>query len=269
MAASELKERYGSPALVTGASSGIGEQFARELAAQGFDLLLTARREEQLQALAQELQSSSGVSAQWCRCDLSVAAEVDTLIAWVLEREPRLVISNAGFGVAKGEFLSIPAQELEAMYAANSIAPARLLRAVLPAMIERGRGGLICTGSMEGDAPFPYSAAYAATKAFLHSFILGLWYELRNTQVDVLLLAPGSTDTQAPISQGIDRDQLVGVMSPGEVARQALAQLGKGPQFIPGFHNRLFVAVLRHLPRRWALALAGQGMKRAMDNSAS
>lgn len=267
MAEQTFHARYGSTALVTGASSGIGEHFARELAAQGFDLLLSARRESLLQALADELQHTFDVEVQWRVCDLSVDEDVDGLLAWALEKAPQLIVSNAGYGVAKGELLSIPTPELDAMYQANSIAPARLIRTLLPGLVERGRGGIICTGSMEGDAPFPYSVAYAASKAFLHSFMLGLWYELRGTGVDVLLLAPGSTDTQAPVSQGISRDQLVGIMAPGDVARQALAQLGRGPQFIPGLHNRLFVALLRRLPRKWALTLAGQGMRRAIENS--
>jgi short-subunit dehydrogenase len=259
--------RYGATALVTGASSGIGEQFARLLAARGLDLLLSARRVDRLQLLGRELEEVHGISVRCQPCDLSEPADVAALIEAARELQLGLVVSNAGYGVAKGEYMSVPVEELEAMYRANSIAPARIAHALLPGMRERGRGALLFTGSIEGELAFPYSVGYAASKAFLHSLALGLWQELHGSGVDVLLLAPGSTDTEAPIKQGISRDQLVGVMSPGEVAQQALEQLGRRPLFIPGPHNRIFVALLRILPRSLAIRLAGSGMRRAIEQS--
>ena len=262
-------ERYGSTALVTGASSGIGEQFAIQLAEKGFDLLLTARREPLLRELQSKLERDFGISVTCFRCDLSDLNQVDALIAQAQSQSVGLVVSNAGYGVAKGDFLSVAHEQQEAMYRANSIAPARIAHALLPFMVASGRGGMVFTGSMEGDAAFPYSAAYAASKAFLHSLVLALWYEVKANGVDILLLAPGSTDTNAPLSQGISREQLVGVMSPGEVARQGLQRLGEQPHFTPGAHNRLFVTLLRWLPKTWAIKMAGYGMKRALDRSAA
>ena len=260
-------DRYGSTALVTGASSGIGEQFAVQLAEKGFDLLLTARRENLLLDLQVKLEREYEISVTCCVCDLSDLEQVDTLIRQAQSMSVGLVISNAGHGVIKGEFLSVDYALQEAMYRANSIAPARIAHALLPAMVANKCGGIVFTGSMEGEAAFPYSAPYAASKAFLHSLVLALWYEVKPYGVDILLLAPGSTDTSAPISQGISRDQLVGVMSPATVAQQALQQLGRKPQFIPGAHNRLFVVLLRWLPKSWSIKLAGYGMKRALDKS--
>jgi uncharacterized protein len=267
MKQTQLTQRYGGTALVTGASSGIGEQFAHQLAAAGFDLLLTARREPLLFALQEQLQREYGIRVSCCVCDLCDLQQVNALVARAREMSVGLVVSNAGFGVAKGGFLSIPTQELEAMYRANSLAPARIAHALLPDMVAKKRGGLIFTGSIEGDAVFPWSAGYAASKAFLHSLVMALWYEVKGSGVDVLLLAPGSTDTNAPLKQGISRDQLVGVMSPAVVAQQALRRLGKQPHFTPGLHNRLFMALLRLLPNKLAIAAAGYGMKRALDNS--
>lgn len=264
-----LRERYGPLALVTGASSGIGEQFARLLAESGFDLLLTARSEEKLQALRRELERDFGVSVAVLICDLSNLEEVDALVAKVREAGPSLLISNAGYGVAKGPYLDTPIEDLEAMFRANAIAPARLVRDLLPDLVAAGRGGVIFTGSIEGDAAFPMSTGYAASKAFLHSLAHGLWFEVQRAGVDVLLLAPGSTDTEAPIKQGISRDQLVGLMSPRDVASQALGRLGRGPHFIPKAQNRIFIALLRLLPRRVAIKLAGVGMKQAMERSAA
>ena len=263
----QLTQRYGSTALVTGASSGIGEQFACQLAQNGFDLLLTARRESLLLALKETLEREYYISVTCVVCDLCDLQQVDALIERAQSMEVGLVISNAGYGVAKGGFLVVARDELEAMYRANSLAPARIAHALLPDMVTKKRGGFIFTGSMEGDAVFPWSAAYAASKAFLHSLVLALWYEVKGSGVDILLLAPGSTDTNAPLNQGISREQLVGVMSPARVAQEALRHLGKQPHFTPGAHNRLFIALLAILPKKYAIGLAGYGMQRALEKS--
>jgi len=222
---------------------------------------------EQLAQLAHELERAQGVAVRCIPCDLADTSQVEKLIVQLQDEDLGMIVSNAGYGVAKGEYLDADAAAMEAMYRANAIAPARLLRELLPAMVQRGRGGVIVTGSMEGDVAFPYSTAYAASKAFLHSLVLGLWHELRGSGVDVLLLAPGSTDTDAPVLQGISRDQLVGTMSPAAVAQQALGQLGRRPHFITGIHNRLFIGLLRLLPRGLATRMAGYGMKQAIDGS--
>jgi short-subunit dehydrogenase len=267
MGTSGWTQRYGTTALVTGASSGIGEQFARELAARGFNLVLTARRAELLQTLKEKLELEQGISVTCITCDLSDTVQVDQLIAQVLPLDIGLAISNAGYGVLKGAYVSVEIDALEAMYRANSLAPARIAHALLPVMMAKKRGGFIFTGSIEGDAVFPLSAAYAASKAFLHSLVQALWYEVKDSGVDVLLLAPGATDTEAPVKQGISRDQLQGVMSPADVAQQALAHLGLQPHFTPGFRNRLLIGLLRCLPRKLAIAMAGYGVRRALDDS--
>ncbi|CAA0121637.1 putative oxidoreductase [Halioglobus japonicus] len=267
MTSFQWTQRYGSIALVTGASSGIGEQFAYQLAEKGFDLLLTARREVLLQPLKDKLERTYGVSVTCIVCDLSDPAKVDSLIEQLLPMDIGLVISNAGYGVLKGAYLSTELAALEAMYRVNSLAPARIAHALLPAMVVKGRGGFIFTGSIEGDAVFPWSAGYAASKAFLHSLVQALWYEVKGSGVDILLLAPGATDTEAPLKQGISRDKLVGLMSPATVAQQALAQLGARPHFTPALRNRLLVGLLRWLPRKLAISMAGYGMQQTMDKS--
>lgn len=272
-----LLTTYGSWALVTGASSGIGEQFARLLAQQGFNLVLVARREELLAGLRDTLQSQHGVSIEIVAADLSMAADVQKVIAVTRSKNPGLVVSNAGFGL-KGSFTKDPYPKILSMVNLNVLAPLQLAYELLPVLAQRvaewhgevpKRGGFIITGSMEGEAAFPWSSAYAATKAFVHSLGNGLWEEYRDKQVDVLVLAPGSTDTHAPVSQGISRDQLVGIMSPAVVAQQALDNLGRRPIWMPGLHNRMFIGLLRILPRRWAIRMAGFGMKQAIEKSRS
>ena len=159
------QQKYGPWALVTGASSGIGSAMARQLARQGLNVLLVARRLQRLEELQDELQGSCGVEVACFACDLSDLQQVDALIERCRSLDIGLLVSNAGFGVHKGEFMAVDCQAQEAMYRANSIAPARLCHALLPALVQRGRGGVLFTGSIEGDAAFPYSSAYAAPKA--------------------------------------------------------------------------------------------------------
>jgi short-subunit dehydrogenase len=259
-------QQYGPYALVTGASSGIGEQFARRLAAKGFNLLITARNQAALEALAQELMADGNITVQVCACDLSRTEDTLSLIQQAQQLPLGLIVSTAGFG-QKGEFIDLDHQQLLDMYQTNCINPSRLVHALAPKLVQQGRGGIIFTGSMEGETPFPFSTAYAASKGFIHQFAGSLHGEMQAHGVDVLLLAPGSTDTNSPISQGFSREQLPGLMSPQTVAHQALQKLGKRSLWITGWHNRLFVRLLRVLPRSWAIKSAGLGMKSAIDKS--
>jgi short-subunit dehydrogenase len=243
-----LKQKYGPWALVTGASSGIGEQFARRLAAANFHLLLVARREEKLRALQTELTRKYGIEVELLIEDLGSLQGVDNLTQAVNARDIGLVVSNAGFGL-KGAFNKHPRSTLESMLNLNVRTPLLLLHALLPTLRARPTAGIILVGSQEGEAPFPWSSAYAAGKAFLHSLGMGLYGELAGTGVDILVLAPGATATEAHALQGISTDILPGVMSASEVAKQGLQQLGKTPLHIPGKANRKFINMMRRMPR--------------------
>lgn len=259
--------RYGPWALVTGASSGIGEQFARQLAAAGLDLVLVARRAARLSALKRELVAAHGVAVDLVVEDLAEPLAVDRILAAIDERDLGLVVSNAGFGL-KGPFASHGRAQVEAMFNVNARAPLLLLHGLMPRLARRPAAGIILTGSQEGESPFPWSSAYAATKAFVHSLGQGLHGECRGSGIDVLVLAPGATDTEALPLQGFDPQAVPGLMQPAEVARQALQRLGRTPLHVPGRTNRAFVAVLRRLPRRWAIALAGRAMAAALREPA-
>lgn len=257
---------YGPWALVTGASSGMGEQFARQLADGGINLLLVARRADRLERLRSELQQAHGIDVELLVLDLARPETVARILAAAASRDIGLVVSNAGFGL-KGAFTSHEAGSLDAMLNVNARVPLLLVHGLLPQLARRPVAGVILTGSQEGEAPFPWSAAYAATKAFVHSLGQSLHGECRGTGVDVLVLAPGATDTEALALQGFDASQLPGLMSPGEVVRQALARLGHAPLHIPGVVNRLFVRLFRMLPRRQAIALAGKSMASALERA--
>ena len=262
----DFRASYGPWALVTGASSGIGEQFARQLARRGLNVLLVARRRERLEALAGELTRRRGPQAEVIAVDLGEATAVDQVLAAVADRDIGLVVSNAGFGL-KGAFGSASRATLESMFNVNARTPLLLLHELLPRLRARTKAGIILTGSQEGEAPFPWSAAYAATKAFVHSLGLGLYGELQGTGVDLLVLAPGATDTEAPLLQGFRKEALPPLMPPAEVARQALRQLGRTAFHVPGTENRKFVALLRRMPRDKVIAFNAGNMAAALAAS--
>lgn len=264
---SELKEKYGPWALVTGASSGIGEQFARLLARARFNLLIVARRRERLEALAAELRRGRrGLEVEPVVADLADPDAVDRVTAGVGERNPGLVVSNAGFGL-KGRFVDADRSQLEAMFNVNARTPLLIAHALLPRLLMRPHAGVIFTGSVEGEVPYPWSAAYAATKAFVHSLGMSLYGECAGTGVDVLVLAPGATDTEAITLQGFRREVMPGLMAPADVAKEALRQLGRVPLFIPGAGNRKFVSQMRRMPREKLIAANAQAMAAALEAS--
>ena len=259
-------EKYGPSALVTGASSGIGEQFAHVLAETGFDLVLVARRTERIEKLAQELRGRHGVEVEPLTLDLCEPDFLGPLLRVCEGKEIGLIVSNAGMG-AKGLYHEAQRDQLTEVLHANCRAPLLLAHAFVPALIERGHGGLLLTGSIEGFVGFPYSAAYAATKAFVTSFGEAVWDELREHGVDVLVLAPGATDTEILPKSGFDPQDMAGLMSPETVARLALRRLGRGPVYVPGILNRAFVGFLSLLPRRLAVVVAGRGMRAALEKA--
>ncbi|AMN45567.1 short-chain dehydrogenase [Steroidobacter denitrificans] len=264
----KFKEKYGPWALVTGASSGIGEQFARQLARNGINLLLVARRADRLARLAQELGRRRGLQIEPIIVDLAESEAVDRIVAAIGDRDLGLLVSNAGFGL-KGDFAAAARGRIEAMLNVNARTPLLLAHALLPRLRARGRGGIILTGSVEGEAPYPFSTAYAATKAFVHSLGMGLHGELAGSGVDMLVLAPGATDTEAITLQGFKPELMPNLMSPVDVVKQALHQLGKTPLHVPGVENRKYVNMMRRMPRDKLIAFNAQAVLAALDAGAA
>ena len=180
-------------ALVTGASAGIGEEFARQLAARDVALTLVARRGDRLEALAAELD----VEVEVLLADLvdpTDRARVEKRLA-SLDAPVDLLVNNAGFGLY-GDFADLDIERQQAMTELNVLALTRLARAALGQQLQRGRGGVINVGSTAGFQPDPHGAVYGATKAYVRSFTEAVAEELRNEPVHVMLLAPGFTDTE-------------------------------------------------------------------------
>ncbi len=183
-------------ALITGASSGIGAEFARQLAAQGYDLVLVARRAERLQTLAAELQERHGVRAESLIADLRIPGDVDRVAARLSEsNDIALLVNNAGFGIPHSFRRGDPGRQVE-MVQVHVTAPVRLMRAVLPGMIERHRGAIINVSSVAAFVPVVAHPTYAATKAFLSAFSESLAAESRSKGIRVQALCPGLVHTE-------------------------------------------------------------------------
>jgi short-subunit dehydrogenase len=249
--------------LITGASSGIGEAFARKLAAQGRDLLLVARSEEKLIALGNELGLNHNIRAQYFVADLSQPDAPARLFAETRERdlEIDLLINNAGFG-SMGEFTTLDLNRELNMIDLNVRSLVELTHLFLQPMRERKSGSIINVASTAGFQAVPFMATYAATKAFVLSFSEALWEENRPFGIKVMALCPGVTETgffeasrmkRPPARTSQTSEQVV------DVALRALKR-GKG-SVISGWPNRIIVETERVAPRALILRVAGAIMR--------
>jgi len=245
------QERKRPVALVTGASAGIGERFAHELARRGHDLVLVARRVDRLEALASALARQHGVDAQALPADLANPADLESLESRISSLPLALLVNNAGFGIGRS-FLEIDAAAHETMIRVHVLAAVRLTRAVLPGMIERRRGAVVNVSSLAGLLPQSSSSTtYGATKCYLAFFSQALDAELRGTGVRVQALCPGLTQTEFHQRARIDTARMPAWlwMSADAVVAASLAGLERrGAVCIPGLRNRLLVALCRLLP---------------------
>jgi short-subunit dehydrogenase len=249
-----MRERYGEWALITGASAGIGAEFARALAREGVSCVLSARREDRLRTLADELERTYHVSARAVAIDLAEPGGADALAEAVADLPIAVLVNNAGFGYA-GRFDKLDAERLRAMVQVNCAAPVVLTRRLLPGMHARGCGAIVITGSVAGHQPLPLHGVYSATKAF--DLFLGeaLWAELRGSGVDVLVLEPGPTDTEF---QAVAGEVAHPGESPAAVVAVALEALGRQPSVVSGWLNWMRANAARFLPRPVTALVAEQ-----------
>jgi uncharacterized protein len=256
----DLLERYGPAALVTGASSGIGSSFATVLAAQGFDLVLVARRRDRLDAAATALHDQHGVEVTVLEIDLAEPTAAQQVLDATSALDVGLVVSNAGFSI-QGAYETGDAATMADLLAVNCAAPMLLTHGFVPRLKARGRGGIVLTSSVEGLMGSPFSAAYSASKAFVNGLGEALWGELTPEGIDVLSLCPGATDTENARRHGVDPATNANVMSADDVARLALANIRNGPVYIPSDHYRGVFTHLLSLPRRDALTAMARSRK--------
>lgn len=260
------RQRAGRRALVTGASAGIGEAFARALARRGYDLALVARRRGRLESLAKELAERHGVIASVVPADLAEEAELERLAAAVAADPPDLLVNNAGFGTL-GRFAELELErELEEIRL-NVVALVRLTRAALPGMLARGRGGVVNVSSLAGESPGPFTATYSATKAYVTRFSEALHEEVRGSGVTVQALLPGFTKTEFQEVAGVDRASVPGFawLSAEQVAQASLAALERGDAIcIPGAGYRVLGALTAVAPRGFARRVLGSLQRRSI-----
>ena len=249
--------------LITGASSGIGEAFARRLAAEGHDVLLVARSEEKLIALCNELGLNHNVRAQYFVADLSVPDSPARLLEETRERdlEIDLLINNAGFG-SMGEFGQLDLERELNMIDLNVRSLVELTHLFLQPMRERKAGSIINVASTASFQPVPFMATYAATKAFVLSFTEALWEENRPYGVKVMALCPGVTETGFFEASRMKRPPARMVQTPEEVVDIALRAWKRGKNsVISGWPNRLTVLTERFVPRALILRAIGAIMR--------
>jgi short-subunit dehydrogenase len=231
--------RYGPWAVVTGASSGIGEQFAKVLAGAGINLVVAARRIDRLNALAKSLVDRHKVQSICVQVDLSQDGCRERLSAACEGLEIGLVVNNAGSGFP-GPFVSSNLEQQRALIRLNCVTPIEITHFFLPQMQARRRGGIIFVSSLMGFQGVPYMANYAASKGYLLNFGEALFHECRGTGVDVLVLAPGATKTPGRLLHPVDYAKLpISWMSVEQVVDVALRKLGRKGLAIPGARNHL------------------------------
>jgi short-subunit dehydrogenase len=239
----------GCSALITGASAGIGRQFARQLADRARSLVLVARREQRLNELRDELRNRNGELNVHVRVvDLCDKSQIDSLIAWLDQNKIDIdfLINNAGLG-DYGTFATSDPERDDRIIQVNIVALTSLIRGLLPQMVERKRGAILNVSSSAGFLPNPGMAVYAASKAYVNSFSEALRAELRDTRVTVTALCPGPVHTEF-----------------GDVAKRPGGQPERGPEFVYVSVEKTARAALAAVEADRPLVIPGLAMKLGM-----
>lgn len=243
-----MKDSTKPVALITGASAGLGEAFARQLAARGYDLVLVARRKEKLSNLAKQLGKANSVNAGYLQADLASTAGILKVEKYIqsLDRLD-LLINSAGFGMA-GMFLKQPIAKILEMIYLHNVACVRLIHAALPGMIHRKTGAIINVSSTSAFAPLVGSVIYSATKGFLVNLSKALQLENRQNGIKLQALCPGFFHSEFHDVMGANKKAVPRWMflPAEEVARRSLSALHrKAVVYVPGFFYWLAVSVVQ------------------------
>lgn len=260
-AIARFRDRYGPWAIVAGASTGLGAEFAMQLAAKGLSVVLIARRADLLSSLAAKLSADYGVQARPISLDLTRPDATSIITAATDDIEIGLLIYNAGLSVV-GSFFTQPLEEHLREIDTNCRAPLALVYSLGQRMLARKRGGIVLMSSLSAVQGSALIANYAATKSYNLILAEGLWDELREHGIDVLACSASSIDTPSYQTNAPSRPSPVAAMTPRAVAAETLAALGRQPSVIPGRTNRLAAFFMRRiLPRRAAITLMGRTMR--------
>ena len=247
---------YGPWALVTGASDGIGRAIAVELAREGYSVVLVARRQATLEALAERLTAEFGVEARALVADLASPAQTAALDAQTRDLDIGLLVAAAGYG-GSGPFAEASQDAELGMIDVNCRALAQSAQDFARRFVARKRGALVLMSSLVAFQGVPRAANYAATKAYVQTLAEGLAVELKAKGVDVLASAPGPVMSGFGARAGM---KIVGGQTPEEVARGTLRALGRRTTVRPGFLAKALEAALAPLPRYFRVRVMGQVM---------
>ena len=240
-----LKEKYGEWALITGASSGIGEEFAKQLANLKFNLVLVARRQEKLEELSELLVAQHHIETVIVPLDLTHPLFLEEIAQQTNYLQIGLLINNAGFALT-GSFLEDKPELQLQLLDLNCKAPLLLSHFFGNKMIPRAKGGIINIASASAFLPMPYWSNYAASKAYLLHFTEGLWFELKEKGIDVLAVCPGATKTGFAERATVRSSG----MNPTDVVSESLKFIGRRPTLTPGLNNKLSTLFLKLLSRK-------------------
>jgi short-subunit dehydrogenase len=250
-------------AVITGATGGLGTEYALQLSSLGYDLLLTSRDDDELTILKNKLQKIRNVKIKTISADLSIDADVEKLIKMIKKTNVSMLINNAGFGI-HDYFHETDAELIDEMIKVHNMTPVKLISAVLPQFIRNKKGMIINVSSFSAFFPLKKGALYDSTKAFLVIFSESLHMELKDKGIKVQVLCPGFTKTgffenRRGKNKNCKKQKCVVWQSPEEVVRKSIKDLKKKNKVvsIPGFHNRMLLFAKALMPRKVYYLLMG------------
>jgi short-subunit dehydrogenase len=257
-----FKEKYGNTALVAGASEGMGAAYANALAARGLNLVLIARRKEQLEATARQITEQYGVNVQSVICDLADADATQQIIKAIGDMPVDFMVYNAALSYI-GPYLATELSTHEDIAKVNMLTPMAMLHYFGRKMAERAKGGIVIMASIAGFQGSGYLATYAATKAFNRVLAEGLWYEWKPKGVDVIACCAGATATPNYINTNPGKASPLEPKAqlPEQVVEECLRKIGTTPSFISGTGNKFVTFLMQQIfSRKKAVTMMGDGM---------
>ena len=260
-------KKYGEYALVTGASSGIGKEFAIALAKEGFNLVVVARRKKELDDLTQEIQEGTGVKVVPYSTDLTLPNTVEKLDAFTQAMDIGLVVLNAGMQT-HGSFVKTSLQEQEKMLELNVKVPMKMAHIFAKRFVKKGSGTLVFLSSTFAYQAVPFFSNYAASKSYILNFAEALHVELAPKGVDVLALSPGLTKTEMPDQIAMDFSKMpISIMEADTVVKKALDALKEHKSsVVPGGRNKMMAFMAqRMMPRAAIASMFGDMNAKAMN----
>lgn len=256
--------KYGTLALVAGASEGIGAAFSRYLAEAGMDLILIARKKEPLEEFAASLSKQYNIKATTLSCDLSEDGSVKHITTALHDKKIDMLIYNAAQSFI-GPFESDTGEHMNRIAVTNMVTPLKLVKIFGEEMLKNGKGSIILMSSLAGFQGSGYLSSYAATKAFNRVLAESLWYEWKDKGVDVIACCAGATSTKNYLETNPAKASFLAprVTTPDEVVKECFKHLGKKPSFTSGAGNKLAGFFMqRILPRKRAIRIMGDNTRK-------